>query len=119
VVTQPNFPKLDQGEALQKWEGQVVRLTSDGFIAKLVDLTAAATEEEAEFSLDDVSAADRALVRPGAVFYWSIGYRVAVTGQRSRESVLRFRRLPLWSRADRAEAALRADGWRVRLNWGE
>lgn len=119
VVTQPTFPRLDHGEVLQKWEGQVVRLTAGGFVAKLVDLTAMAPEEDAEFALDDVSAADLPLVQPGAVFYWSIGYRVAVRGQRSRESVLRFRRLPTWSRADRAEAAARADGWSARLKWGE
>lgn len=119
VVTQPTFPRLDYGEALQKWEGQVLWLTTDGFVAKLADLTGEGPEEDAEFSLDDVSVADRPLVKPGGVFYWSVGYRVAVRGQRSRESVLRFRRLPTWSKADRQEAATRAAGWKARLRWGE
>jgi hypothetical protein len=38
--------------------------------------------------------ADADLVAPGAVFYWSIGYRVTPGGTKERLSVIRMRRLP-------------------------
>jgi hypothetical protein len=86
--------------ALQRWEGYVMSVGSDTFVARLVDLAGDLPEEEAEFYVDDVSDGDLELVRPGNVFYWSIGYRISATRQRSRVSLLRFRRLPRWSSRD-------------------
>jgi hypothetical protein len=119
IVRVPPAPRLDRGAVLQKWEGRVQKLTRDGFIALLTDLTGFGPDEEAEFDEDDVSSVDRPLIKPGAVFYWSLGYRDSTTGQRSRESVIRFRRLPQWSQRDRDEAAARASRWKSGLRWGE
>jgi len=80
---------------LQQWEGYVEEKTPDSFIARLVDLDhRGASEEEAEILLSEVAEDDLALVTPGAVFYWSIGYRDQPTGERERVSLVRFRRLP-------------------------
>jgi hypothetical protein len=118
VVQEPSFPTQDRFVALQKWEGQVVEVGANSFTAKLTDLTKPNPNELAEFDLDEVSASDRHLVIPGGVFYWSVGYRDRVSGQRSRESVMRFRRLPRWSPSDRAEADRRAAHWSKALGWG-
>src|SRR5262249_25118886 len=60
---------------LQKWEGTVLQvLPEDSLFARLVDLSGSGPDEEAEFSLEEVSDIDRPLVVPGAIFYWSIGY---------------------------------------------
>jgi hypothetical protein len=67
----------------------------------LRDLTSPAQpEEQATFSMDAVPEPDCSLVALGAVFYWVIGYEVTITGTRKTVSMLRFRRLPAWTKAD-------------------
>jgi hypothetical protein len=34
------------------------------------------------------------------VFYWTIGYHDSETGQRTRQSVIAFRRLPAWTESE-------------------
>ena len=108
---QPRF------DALQKWEGRVLQVGDSTFTAVVVDAVEAGVEEEAEFDLEEVSPGDLDLVEPGAIFYWSIGYRTEPSGERSRSSVLVFRRLPAWSAKDLSRAASRADEIRDRLGW--
>jgi hypothetical protein len=72
-------------------------------------------EEEAEIPMDEVSAMDLDLVRPGALFYWSIGYRGHASGQRSRESLIRFRRLPRWSMEEVEHAQRRIENSQLRI----
>ena len=110
-------PEQGEGVALQKWEGVVVSISENSFCARLHDLTAANPEEEAEFSIEDVAEDDRALVQPGAIFYWSIGYYTSRTGQKLRSSIIKFRRLPAWSAKEikiiehKARELGRAIGW--------
>jgi hypothetical protein len=92
----------------QQWEGYVESLTANGFHALLVDMSSSSNEEErTEVAFGEVSDFDRQLVQPGAVFYWSLGYRVRPSGQREGMSVIRFRRLPVWT-AEELESAHRA-----------
>ncbi len=85
---------------LQLWEGTVVSAGEREFRAALRDLTDAhQPEENGCFALDEVAPDDVPLVRPGAVFYWHIGYSTE-HGTRSLVSQLRFRRLPSWTPAD-------------------
>jgi len=114
-IVQPPMPKIDRSIVLQRWEGRVDYLTDGGFVARLMDLTGTGADEDAEFPLDEISPMDRPLVQEGAVFYWSVGYRDSASGQRTRESVVRFRRLPHWSKADRQEADRRVARWKERL----
>jgi hypothetical protein len=95
-VPSPSRPQA-RFEALQKWEGRVLDVTDSTFTAIVVDGMVSGVEEEVEFDLDEVTPGDLDLVVPGAVFYWSIGYRAEPSGERSRSSVLVFRRLPVWS----------------------
>lgn len=87
---------------LQQWEGIVSTEPSDGeFSAVLRDLTSPVRpEEQATFSIDQVPPPDRKLAVPGGVFYWAIGYEDSPTGTRRTVSLLRFRRLPAWTRSD-------------------
>jgi hypothetical protein len=80
---------------LQQYEGVVLSIEKDAFWAKLVDKTTQGSEnEQGEFPLDEVSDSDRRLVKPGAVFYWHIGYYDSPSGPRIRQSLILFRRLP-------------------------
>ncbi len=94
--------------SLQKWEGIVVEVGKEVFYARLYDLTSENPEEEAEFSIDEVSEEDRELLKAGAVFYWSIGYFTTRTGQRLRTSIIKFRRLPAWTEREIKAAKERA-----------
>jgi hypothetical protein len=80
---------------LQKWEGVIMEVGKDFFVAQLADLTNNNPEEIAEFSVDEIGFEDRDLVREGAIFYWSIGYFDKPSG-RLRSSIIRFRRVPTW-----------------------
>jgi hypothetical protein len=102
-------PAQAKFRSLQSWEGRVVEVSEDSFVATLVDLTMPGTEEHVELDLEEVTRDDRHLVIPGAVFYWSIGYREDPSGSRSRASEIRFRRLPRWSAREVADIAVRVD----------
>lgn len=90
---------------LNKWQGRVLAIGSDTFQAELFDLAHPNIIEHAEFPLSELPADGRALLRPGAVFYWMIGYRDEGTRQRTRESIIWMRRSGIMG-ADKFKAAL-------------
>jgi len=94
--------------SLQKWRGVVIENNGDTFLAKLTDLNDKAPDEEVEILKSEVSEDDKKLLQPGAVFYWNIGYHTTSYGQRKRESVIRFRRVPVWRKEEIAAAQKRA-----------
>lgn len=101
--------------ALQKWEGRVVSRTESTFGAVVVALRGVPTEEIVEFDLEEITPDDIPMVVEGAVFYWSIGYREERSGERSRSSVIRFRRLPAWSQRDIERNELRVAALKTKL----
>ncbi len=103
--------------SLQKWQGIVVEVKKDAFIAKLIDLTERGAEEEAEFSIEEVSDDDKELVVPGGVFYWNIVYQISYQGQQTRASIIRFRRLPVWRKEELDAAKSRAQKIQNDINW--
>lgn len=82
--------------ALQKWEGYVTEVGNTTFWARIQVLLGEGGDQEAEIFIEEISLEDRALIEPGAVFYWTIGYLDKPSG-RLRVSHIRFRRLPVWS----------------------
>jgi hypothetical protein len=102
---------------LQEWEGTVDSIGDRTFVARLVDRTSPGPDEEAEFDIDEVSRGDRDLLAPGAIFYWSIGYRDSASGSRSRTSLLTFRRLPAWTDEEKRQAEKTADEIIEVLDW--
>lgn len=117
ISLRPKFSVPDRSISLQAWEGMVLQVLEDSFIARLVDRTSNGPDEEAEFPLEEVSDADRFLIEPGAVFYWHIGYRISESGQRTRASDIRFRRLPVWSSEDLKKAKQEAQQISDLLDW--
>ena len=79
---------------LQLWEGRVDEVGNDTFIATIFDKTnLESSPEQVSISIEDVEPEDQVLLRPGAVFYWSIGYANYTGGPRLSTSRIRFRRL--------------------------
>ncbi len=109
--------KQDKFIALQKWAGYVIEIGEEVFTARLTDLKNKGIEEDAEIYLTEVSEEDRPLLLPGAVFYWSIGYRDDYNGQRHNEGFIRFRRLPAFSRKDIDRAQQEAEKIREAFGW--
>ncbi len=95
VHFKPTNPIKTKFQSFQKWECYVVQDLGDSFIARLIDLTNGEEDEEAEFSIQEVHKEDRPFIKPGAIFYWNIGY-LEERGQRIRASMIRFRRIPEW-----------------------
>lgn len=108
---------VDQEALINEWAGIVLEVQRDSFIARLVDQTQEGPDEEAEFPFEEVPVGDRALIVPGAVFYWNIGYSDSLSGQRTRASVIRFRRLPVWQSEEFTRAKQEAQQLRETLGW--
>ena len=93
--------------AIQEWEGYVTSVYFDKFTAVLNDLTSLdyTPAETMDFPLDDLMQDSLHLVKPGALFRWSIGYQIR-NGSKSRISRVIFRRLPAWTKQDLQAAQL-------------
>ena len=97
MTAPPEKPQVDGLHVLQEWEGNVVSIEDDAFVAQLVDLTAGRTyaSEEAIIPLDQVSEHDAANMEIGSIFRWVIGYEGS-PGQTSKSlSQIVFRDLPM------------------------
>lgn len=104
-------------DVLQKWEGVVTAVNGAAFGSRLIDLTGARADQEAEISINEVSPRDRSRLKLGAVFYWYIGYRDEPNGDRERASRIRFRRLPPLTDSELQAAERTATELRARLGW--
>jgi hypothetical protein len=100
----------------QRWEGYVIEINSDHFVARLDDLTTPGTHEIIRFDLDDVSPEDESLLQIGGTFYFSVGY-VLNNGQREKTSLLRFKRIAEWTEEEYDRAIDRAERLSKKLKW--
>lgn len=97
-------------QLLQSWEGRVDEVQEGEMVATIRDKTNPSNPEEGVvISLGEVSEEDQKLVRPGAVFYWSIGYEGSPGFPRRRISQIRFRRLPGWTKREIKNAEKKAE----------
>ena len=82
--------------ALQEWEGHVVDIGDNEFVARLVDLTAGGTHEsdEAIIPMAEISERDASRLVVGSIFRWVIGYERSPEGTQKRVSQIVFRDLP-------------------------
>lgn len=88
---------------LQEWEGYVVEMRGDEFVARLVDLTAGSTHEEEEAIIPKamISGNDLATAVVGSIFRWVIGYERSPGGtKKKRVSRIVFRDLPRMTERD-------------------
>lgn len=94
-------PALQRTTLLQQWEGTVADISERDFVAVIRDLTNPSNpEEQAVFAIEDAADPDRSLILRGAIFYWSIGYEETPAKTRKTFSIIRFRRLPAWTRSE-------------------
>jgi hypothetical protein len=87
---------LERFSVIQKWEGKVLEVEDDMFLAELTTIKGEEDQLVAEIYLEEVDESDLPLLEPGAIFYWSIGYYKRPSGT-IRASLIRFRRLPPWN----------------------
>jgi len=116
ILKQPSRPK-SHFIPLKKWEGTVLTVLEDSFVARLIDQKDEYPDSEAEFSFEEVPQSDRGLIEPGAIFYWNIGYIDRDSGQRMRASVIRFRRIPVWQSEELETAKVVARHLRETIGW--
>ncbi|MBT6717968.1 MAG: hypothetical protein HOB18_10095 [Nitrospina sp.] len=104
--------------SLQEWEGYVVQVDEETFIARIQDLTEEdeAENEEVEFLTDELSEDDLKLLKPGAVFRWTIGY-LKSRGNKKRFSHLTFRRFPVLTERTAAIADKKAKELASNITW--
>lgn len=92
---------------LQSWEGRVIEVHDNEFTAIISDRTNPNNpDEEVVIDKEEVSPDDHELIFPGAVFYWSIGYKDGEP--RRMVSQIRFCRLPALSRHELERATSEA-----------
>ena len=113
VAFTPSVDVLSRkGSALQTrqlWEGTVMDICNDTFVARLRDCSVPENpDEEVTFEVNEVDDWDRELVRTGASFYWVVGKLRSPMGTKSNISFLRFKRVPAWTRRSLDSAARRA-----------
>jgi hypothetical protein len=95
---QDRFGKKDWFESLQKFEGYVEEVFGrSSFTAVVRHINNECEDGFVEFDFDDVTPNDWNLIKVGAIFYWNIGFQHS-NGVRTKSSLIRFRRLPKWSR---------------------
>ena len=88
--------------ALQEWEGYVVEIGEEEFVARPIDITAGASyeEEEATIPISALSDDDAARMQKGSIFRWVVGYERSVAGTKKRVSRIVFRDLPAMTESD-------------------
>lgn len=95
------------GPLLQSWEGHVTGVDDDGVDVVLRDKTDREAQDAfTTLSWDSIDREDRALVKEGAVFYWSVC---------EHGSLIRFRRGLTWTADALKQAEQTADLLHSRL----
>lgn len=103
---------------LQEWEGCVLEVFEDYFVARLFDVTDPSNpKEETDFYIEDLQEDDKILLREGAIFRWVIGYHYELGGTKRRSSQIVFRRLPVWRKPDIESAEMEAEKIQRKLGW--
>lgn len=77
----------------QEWVGRVDEVREDTFVATLATRAAPGEYEYAEIEIEEVAPTELDHLRPGAVFYWVVGYRDEPHGQRLGVSSILFRKM--------------------------
>lgn len=118
VIFKPTSIAFPKSIPLQQWEGIVISVGTEYFWARLRDLTNQSNpEEEAEILISEISEEDRKILKPGALFYWSIFYHEKERGPRRRVSDIRMARIPVWREKDVQNAKQEIDEIFSDLGW--
>ncbi|SHM59147.1 hypothetical protein [Cryptosporangium aurantiacum] len=96
---------------LAKWNGRVLEVGDQFFIAELTPIDDEEPTVTAEFDLDLLDAADSDALSPGTLFYLTVR-TVSDRGRRERTSSIRVRRFGRWTEAE--ASAVKNDAERLR-----
>jgi len=117
IYTNKNFPSLNEGlgkmiyinrnrspiintaDIKQKWEGYVVSVKDNTFIARIIPTKGEGVKQQVEIRKTEIPLYQQESIEIGAVFYWSIGYFDTSTG-RKKKSIIDFRRRLKWDIVD-------------------
>lgn len=100
---------------LQEWEGRIVEVLDNEFVARLLDITAGSSydHEEATIPFDEIADRDRDKICLGSFFRWVVGYQRFAVGTKRHTSQIVFREFPDASEEERRESQDKADQlWR-------
>jgi len=100
---------------LQEWEGCIVEVRENSFLARLTDITNGDTDEEAEIFFEDVREEDRKYIKEGAVFYWDIGNLIK-NGKKISMSIINFHKRK-FTKKDFEKAKKRAEELFKKIKW--
>ena len=101
---------------LQQWEGLVVSRERDTFTARVFEGYRDFPPKSAEISLEEIAEEQREFVVAGAMFSWTIGYRLR-GATRSRFSEIYIRRLPAWTEEELKDAKATASKLSEEAGW--
>jgi len=103
----------------QRWQGYVTAVQDQTFQGVVYDTSPEYSNEieEVEFDRKDVAELMRPLIRPGAVFFWDIGFQVEPSGQRMRQSIVSFPMIPVHTEEQIGQARARAKARFIDLGW--
>lgn len=83
----------------QIFAGFVTNIRDYLITARISDITdPSKPDEDIVFDINEVDERELHLVELGAQFYWHIGYKQGHKTSRQRFSIIRFRRLPQWTK---------------------
>jgi len=115
----PAFNHRNSFVGSENWIGHVTAISDTFFSAKIEVLDSqGGTFEETDFDLNDIEEEDMKLLRIGSIFYWSVGYEYR-GGTKSKQSVLRFKRLPTLNMTEVDAALDLSTDLYEHLNWKE
>lgn len=99
------------------WEGEVLRVGSRSFVARLHPDSDPGAEEITTFEFSEIDRSMSPFVKPGAIFRWHVGDFTTEKRQVIKGSVVVFRRLPAWSRQRDVAASRAAEETALLLGW--
>ncbi len=101
VISSPNVRE----DIKLSWSGVVISMNDHELTVRMEDMTNRENPDEiVVISRDEIDDKDQYLVKPGALFYWHIGYRQGAKCPKERFSIIRFRRLSKWTANEIKEA---------------
>src|SRR5262249_39394679 len=119
LVPPPSTNRLIGFVTEQRWQGYVTEVTVEAFHGIVFDTKIADQSffETAEFAVCDVAELMRPLIKPGAIFFWDIGFEVEASGQRVRRSIVSFPMIPVHTKQQLNDAQQRAKKRFESLGW--
>jgi len=113
--------KVHSFSPMAEWEGYVNSIADGKFFVSLVNLKdpSGSTEEEAEFSLNDLTAFEQEEIEVGSVVRWVVGFEKLANDMRQRVSRVHIRRLPSYSESEIGNAIRDAEKFNEEVNWDE